>query len=219
MKNVFLNSFLQNSAASSCSSQSSKLSGMFLSMYDEYLVRTEFNNIAEVNLNQVKSIVIVGTIRMIPQDVPWYYIACNRKVYKKSDNAKRDVAVLVDEDEVYECKTESCNNTVIQYLQSFKIPLDVQDSTGTLSLTLFDRDACKLLKTTASELIKKTGVENGILPDEFRALLGKKFAFKIDISQYNLDNHKWVFGVSKLTDDKDIIYELEKKENIVEVFK
>ncbi|XP_076945665.1 uncharacterized protein LOC143616831 [Bidens hawaiensis] len=47
-----------------------------------------------------------------------------------------------------------------------------------------------------------------MFPDEF------KFAFKIDISQYNLDYSKWVFGVSKLSDDKDIIFELEKKANI-----
>ncbi|XP_076908821.1 uncharacterized protein LOC143565856 [Bidens hawaiensis] len=61
------------------------------------------------------------------------------------------------------------------------------------------------------------GVENEMFPYEFLALLGKKFAFKIDISQYNLDYGKWVFAVSKLTDDKDIIFELEKKANNTEL--
>ncbi|XP_076881628.1 uncharacterized protein LOC143529806 [Bidens hawaiensis] len=35
----------------------------------------------------------------------------------------------------------------------------------------------------------------------------------IDIAQYNIDNGSCVFGISKLTDDVDIIFELEKKAN------
>ncbi|XP_076908565.1 uncharacterized protein LOC143565491 [Bidens hawaiensis] len=47
----FRNSLLEKSAASSCSTQSSKLSGMFLSLYDEFVVRSKFNNIAKLNLH------------------------------------------------------------------------------------------------------------------------------------------------------------------------
>lgn len=56
-----------------------------------------------------------------------------------------------------------------------------------------------------------------MIPDEFTALLGKKFAFIIDISNYNYDNSFWVFGITKLTDDPNIILELEKKSNNYEV--
>ncbi|XP_076881620.1 uncharacterized protein LOC143529795 [Bidens hawaiensis] len=125
---------------------------MYLSMYDEYVVRSEFNNIVEVNLHQVKSAVIVGTVRLIPQNVPWYYLACrtcNRNVTKKSSKDDQPVGVLVDEEDIYECKTPSCNNNVIHYLQRLRLPLAVQDSIGTIALTLFDRDASKLLKTSA----------------------------------------------------------------------
>ncbi|KAJ0560079.1 putative nucleic acid-binding, replication factor A [Helianthus annuus] len=187
----FRNSLIQNSAASSCSSQSSRLSGIFLTLYDEYVVKTEFNNIAELNLSE----------------------ACNKKVTKKTANDTPTVGVLVDEEEIYECKTKTCKNSVIEYVQRIKIPLTVQDSSGTVSLTLFDRDACKILKTTTSNLIEKhlAGGDKGLYPDEFEALLGKKFAFKIDIKQFNIDNNFWFFCVSKLTDDEDIICELEKK--------
>ncbi|KAJ0696335.1 putative nucleic acid-binding, replication factor A [Helianthus annuus] len=198
----FRNRLITNSAASSCSSQSSRLSGIFLSLYDEYVVRSEFNNIAEVNLNQAKSVVVVGTVQMISEDLPWYYFACkacNKKVFQKVNNDTPTVGVLVDEEEVYECKTATCKDTVIQYTQRLKIPLTVQDSSGTMSLTLFDRDACRILKTTAANLIEKhvAGGDKGLYPDEFEALLGKKFAFKIDISEFNIENNFWFFGVEK----------------------
>ncbi|KAF5754098.1 putative nucleic acid-binding, replication factor A [Helianthus annuus] len=219
---AFRNSLIANSAASSCSSQSSRLSGIFLSLYDEYVVRSEFNNIAEVNLNQAKSVVVVGTVQMISEDLPWYYFACktcNKKVFPKVTNDTPTVGVLVDEEEVYECKTKTCKDTVIQYTKRLKIPLTVQDSSGTVSLTLFDRDACRILNTTAANLIEKhvAGGDKGLYPDEFEALLGKKFAFKIDISEFNIEHNFWFFGVSKLTDDEDIIFELEKKANNIEV--
>ncbi|KAJ0461671.1 putative nucleic acid-binding, replication factor A [Helianthus annuus] len=219
---AFRNRLIKSSAASSCSSQSSRLFGIFLSLYNEYVVKSEFNNIAEVNLNQAKSVVVVGTVQMISEGLPWYYFACkacNKKVFKKVVDDTPTVDVLVDEEDVYECKTATCKDTVIQYTERLKIPLTVQDSSGTVSLTLFDRDACRILKTTAAKLIEKhvAGGDKGPYPDEFESLLGKKFAFKIDISEFNIENNFWFFGVSKFSDDEDIIFELEKKANNIEV--
>ncbi|XP_076884140.1 uncharacterized protein LOC143533170 [Bidens hawaiensis] len=116
----FRNSLLQNSAGSSCSTQSSRLSGMFLSLYDEYVVRSEFVNIAEITLNEVKSVVIVGTVQMIQEELPWYYFACktcHKKVTKKCDSDEHTVDVLVDQEDVFEYKTETCNNTVIEVVE------------------------------------------------------------------------------------------------------
>ncbi|XP_076937211.1 uncharacterized protein LOC143604699 [Bidens hawaiensis] len=112
--------FLQNSVGSSCSTQSSRLSGMFLSLYDEYVVRSEFVTIAEITLNEVKSVLIVGTVRMIQEELPWYYFACktcHKKVTKKCDSDEHTVGVLVDQEDVFECKTETCNNTVIEVVE------------------------------------------------------------------------------------------------------
>ncbi|KAI7732623.1 hypothetical protein M8C21_032847 [Ambrosia artemisiifolia] len=55
------------------------------------------------------------------------------------------------------------------------------------------------------------GGDEGLYPDEFKELIGKKFAFKIEISQFNVDKKFWVFKILKLTDNSDIISELEKK--------
>lgn len=50
-------------------------------------------------------------------------------------------------------------------------------------------------------------------PDEFHKLIGRKFAFKIEVSQFNVDKQVWFFKVLKLTDSPDIISELERKAN------
>lgn len=131
------------------------------------------------------------------------------------------------------------------YLCRLKLPLVVQDSTGSVSLTVFDREASKILNTSAKALVDKhtavryyydfvfyinnffdnilikcyikQGGDNAGYPEELNDLVGKKFAFRIDISEFNQKNNFWVFGVSKVIDDADIICELKKKSNNSEV--
>ncbi|XP_076954819.1 uncharacterized protein LOC143629427 [Bidens hawaiensis] len=54
------------------------------------------------------------------------------------------------------------------------------------------------------------------LPDDMNVILEKKFAFVIDVTNYNIKNSYDVFGVSKLTDDHDVISELETKLSVGE---
>ncbi|KAK1431761.1 hypothetical protein QVD17_08387 [Tagetes erecta] len=172
--------------------KSSKISGMFISIFDDYVSKTEFMNMAEVNLSEITKVVVVGTIKMIPSEIPWYYLSCkncNRKLILKDDNDNKSPTELADRQ--------------LMVARQLQYPV-LKDSTGTLSLTLFDRDA--------SRLLKKDG-DDGMVPDEFSTLLGKNFAFKIDISKYNLEHKFWVFGITKLTDNAEIIADLEKKAN------
>ncbi|KAI3683260.1 hypothetical protein L1987_83763 [Smallanthus sonchifolius] len=213
----FKNSLLQNSGLSTCSTDSSNFSGTFLSNFEEYVVNTEFNNTADVNLSKVKQVVIVATVELIPTDIPWYYMSCktcNRKLTTVNHGPDISGTELVDQEVIYQCKTVRCNPTAVPGSQRLKIPLTVQDSTGTLSLTLFDHEATKF-KKKGSALIEKhlSGGDKGLYPDEFSELLGKKFAFKIEITDFDVDNKHWFFGISKLTDNADIISQLEKKAN------
>ena len=41
--------------------------------------------------------------------------------------------------------------------------------------------------------------------------MGKKFAFKIDVADYNIEREWYVYTVVKMTDDKHVIGELLKK--------
>ncbi|XP_076939339.1 uncharacterized protein LOC143607997 [Bidens hawaiensis] len=105
----------------------------------------------------------------------------------------------------YECK---------QLDAMFKIKIRVQDSTGVVSLTLFDRDAKMLTNKTAKELIdSQKEVDNGGFPVELDCLLEKIFAFMVDVADFNFRNNVEDYGINKLTDDTNIITELQKRLN------
>ncbi|XP_024986560.1 uncharacterized protein LOC112521801 [Cynara cardunculus var. scolymus] len=89
----------------------------------------------------------------------------------------------------------------------FRIPLRVQNDTGIVSLTLFDREANMVMNQSATRV-------NGDLHmflDDLDVLLDRKFAIKIDINDYNIKNSCFIYGISKLTDDDSILNELEMR--------
>ncbi|KAK9049978.1 hypothetical protein SSX86_031053 [Deinandra increscens subsp. villosa] len=81
----------------------------------------------------------------------------------------------------------------------FKILLKVQDSSGTVDLTLFDGEAKKIIHKTALEVLNKFQSEkraknDGVsinIPTEVEALLERRYAFKIDAldDKHNIDQH------------------------------
>lgn len=46
-------------------------------------------------------------------------------------------------------------NIILDFFYRFMIPIRVQDNTGTVTLTMFERDGKYLLKKSANELFKK----------------------------------------------------------------
>ncbi|XP_076908105.1 uncharacterized protein LOC143564822 [Bidens hawaiensis] len=154
-----------------------------------------------------KNIIILGTIKAICPDTEWYYIGCNTFSRKLMENIGEGVTE-------YECKIVRCNVLGVLPTTRFKIKIRVQDSTGVVSLTLFDRDAKMLIYKTAAELIdsqKQNEVEKGGFPTELDCLLEKKFAFKVDVAELNFRNSVEDYGKNKLTDDTNILTELLKR--------
>ncbi|XP_076949813.1 replication protein A 70 kDa DNA-binding subunit B-like [Bidens hawaiensis] len=177
---------------------------------DEFFRATDFFNIGDIcTIIFPKSIIILGTIKAICPDTEWYYIGCNtcsRKLIENNGEGGKE----------YECKTVRCNVLSLIPTPRFKIKIRVQDSTGVVSLTLFDRDAKMLTKKTAKELIdsqNENKIENGGFPTELDCLLEKIFAFKVDIADFNFINNVEDYGINKLTDDTNIITELQKRLN------
>ncbi|XP_076918998.1 replication protein A 70 kDa DNA-binding subunit B-like [Bidens hawaiensis] len=156
-----------------------------------------------------KSIIILGKIKAICPDTEWYYIGCNtcsRKLMENDGECGKE----------NECKTVRCNvlSTIPTY--RFKIKIRVQDSTGVVSLTLFDRDTKMLTNKTAKELIdsqNENKVESGGFPAELDCVLEKIFAFKVDVADFNFRNNVENYGINKLTDDTNTITELQKKQS------
>ncbi|CAH1424102.1 unnamed protein product [Lactuca virosa] len=187
--------------------------------HDDFLKNHLFSNIGDViEPLEEKTVIIVGTVKGIRQNIRWYYLACSNckksAREKSSSTDKVDGSHEVAEIVTYECTNPICKNIKISVIPRFKIPLRVQDNTGTLTLTLFDQEAKKLFKYTAKELYdknKKLGNNLDLYPMELKVVVDKKLAMIIDITSYNVDNKSNIYGITRLTENAKIIDELEKK--------
>ncbi|XP_024965398.1 replication protein A 70 kDa DNA-binding subunit A-like [Cynara cardunculus var. scolymus] len=214
----FKKSLNQKSGESKLSQQISMLSGMSYSYHEDFLDRTNRANIVEISeIVEAKSLIVLGTVKAFRKDVPWFYMGCtrcNRKVrptYIISD--KDDDSGMKGERDSFDCMIDRCRGNQTEVLLKFRISLRVQDDTGIVSLTLFDREANKVLNQTATELyekVKKSGDVDMFL-DELDVLLDRRFAIKIDITDYNIKNRCFIYGISKLTDDDAILNDLEMR--------
>ncbi|XP_076957175.1 uncharacterized protein LOC143632576 [Bidens hawaiensis] len=175
---------------------------MLLTVKDEFL-RT-INSIQLVIF--AKNVIIIGTVKAIVGNKDWYYNGCKRCSHKVSE-------VFVVGVKVYECKSPSCNSQGVNAGPRFRIPICIQDTTGVVSLTLLDHDARQLFNK-ASDHFVTTDVELDPMhtfPKEHNIILEKRFAFIVEVSDYNIRNSYDVYGVIKLTDDEDVLNDLDKQ--------
>ncbi|XP_021971538.2 uncharacterized protein LOC110866705 [Helianthus annuus] len=174
-----------------------------------------------------KKVVVVGTIVAIVSDKMWYYDGCNyckSKVEKKFETYDKDDGTSdVRDTQLYQCSNKDCNGKEVFPMSRFKIPVRVQDSTGTVTLTLFDHEAMKFVRKTAKELIQ---IQDELLqtndfpreyPVEFEELLNQKCAFVIKVTDFNIANGVENYGISVVTTDDDILDKLNKKFKIDQI--
>ncbi|XP_076919020.1 uncharacterized protein LOC143579663 [Bidens hawaiensis] len=175
---------------------------------EEFLMATSFFNICEIcTILQPKSIIVLGTIKEVCPDSEWYYVGCN-------SCSRKVIVTVVKGEDVYECKNQRCNTLGVTPTPRFKIKLRVQDGSGVVSLTIFDRDVKLIINKTTSELLAtkdEDDVGHSGFPTELNCLLEKKFAFKVEIADFNFRNDVEVYGISKLTDDQEIISAIKKR--------
>ncbi|KAD4981809.1 hypothetical protein E3N88_18480 [Mikania micrantha] len=193
-------------------SQFSIGSSLVASTQDDFLDKSNFSSLSDISdIKEPKSVIVVETIKAIDKDIPWFYNGCSRCNWKVTSIVDLDVesdGVLPDNDrKVFHCTNEKCKNQVISAINRFKIPLRVQDPTGTVTHTMFDRDSIKLLGSTADELLKNNDEFDGedIIPKRFNTLLERKIAFKIQVKEYNLRQNVEYYTISKLSEDESII--------------
>ncbi|KAK9071803.1 hypothetical protein SSX86_008232 [Deinandra increscens subsp. villosa] len=112
------------------------------------------------------------------KDVGWNYMGCKKCTRKLLTTyeirVKEDGSDDFEEVKVIECP--KCKSQFGTEVPRFKIQIRVQDVTGVVSLTLFDRDASKLIDKSAQDLLDIYGEDN--FPEEINSLLEKRFAFK-----------------------------------------
>ncbi|XP_035832949.1 uncharacterized protein LOC118481789 [Helianthus annuus] len=182
------------------------------------------SSIKEISCSLKKKVLVIGTVTAICTDKLWYYNGCNhcksrvedRFVTKEGDDGSCDAA----ETKGLVCTNNECQGVDIYAIPRFKIPISVQDSSGTVSLTLFDYEAFKIFKKSAKDLL---AVQDQVVnsaeipnpyPELFDTLVGKKYAFVINISDYNIEYQVENYGIAMATNDDDIIAALYSKFNI-----
>ncbi|KAK9071761.1 hypothetical protein SSX86_008190 [Deinandra increscens subsp. villosa] len=177
------------------------------------------------SITQQKKTVIVGTIKHIADELPWYYPACNVCGFKVEQGY--DVLgdapggpVQGEERKILICTNPDCTAPEISPIPRFKVQVRVEDTTGFVFLTMFDRDVSRITQTTARALMTnhEQAAEPNNLPAELSMLLEKKFAFLIEIKEYNFRWNSHIYGVSKMTADLETIYELEMRLGTYEDF-
>ncbi|KAK9075631.1 hypothetical protein SSX86_003957 [Deinandra increscens subsp. villosa] len=171
-------------------------------------------NYALMYILKKKHVILLGTIKAICKDVGWHYMGCRkctRKLqYTYEVRVQEDGSNGFEEVKVIECPR--CKSQFGTEVPKFKIQIRVQDVTGVVSLTLFDRDASRLIEKSAADLLDIYGEDK--FPEEINSLVDKRFAFKIEITEYNFNNNYQVYGVAALLDDSLVVSKLEKKFNL-----
>ncbi|CAL4993475.1 unnamed protein product [Urochloa decumbens] len=131
--------------------------------------------------NQEKFYTAKATIRSINTADEWYYIGCdvcNKKVVKTDNN-------------LYCSK---CEKEPKKTSPRYKLKLEIDDSTTTMSCTMFDSEAKKLIKQPASSLID---TEYGDIKDKTNVI--QKICGKTLIFQFRLDDYNLKFGYPDYT--------------------
>nr|GEV83149.1 putative ribonuclease H-like domain-containing protein [Tanacetum cinerariifolium] len=177
-----------------------------LTTFSSYSIKNDFlNNLPKVCINDILDIgkamscVIISTIKKIERESEWWYLACvkcNHKANQDTVTEKDEYGVIVKKRIVFMCTNKACGqDTNVEY--KYKIPLRVMDSTGSVSLTLFDKQALSIIDKSAAELlqvVRKKG-DMDILPADFNKLLEKTYAFKVDIKDFNIEKDKHAYDM------------------------
>ncbi|CAH1448680.1 unnamed protein product [Lactuca virosa] len=172
---------------------------------EDYYLRFQIKNIDEIpNLNEEVVLTIIATIIDFDMDEGWYSFYCH-------DYSKKVTKNDVDVDAgPFHC--DGCG-LVSDVYEKIRIVVRVQDETGSSSFVLFERHVKNLIHRGNQWLMEKIAKDQGHQqkPDEFKILLNKKFAFKVQISMFNLQNNYRAYTVQKLTDDERVLVEVFKR--------
>ncbi|XP_022025015.1 uncharacterized protein LOC110925368 [Helianthus annuus] len=202
--------------AGASSSQTILSSQSVFPVRQEFLIETPKSHVDEIiEIDSGMSCVVVATIKIVQQNYGWFYPACrdcNKKVLTKIEYLQYAKTIS---DEVMNLSLASlvcpkCDKECTSITIKFKVHLRVQDETGSVSFVMFDKDVMKLIGSTANDIrerqVKLDDTET--FPHEISWLVEKKLAFKIEVSDYNLNHDYHVYTIQKVCDDPDIIAEL-----------
>nr|KAJ0224300.1 hypothetical protein LSAT_V11C100011080 [Lactuca sativa] len=149
---------------------------------------------------QEMKFLLVASIVNIRQNLPWYYEACKKCGKKIIPVPKANHSYTnpegISETMVVECTNAQCKKSEFQFI----IPINVQDCIGTIGLTLFYREARRLLNISSYELKKihdAAGDSDALFPMQLNVLKNRKFGFVVDITEYNVNNYNNIYVTAR----------------------
>ncbi|KAL6578355.1 hypothetical protein OROMI_010683 [Orobanche minor] len=190
----FMNSIKENSDARHVISKQSLSHGSD-AQSDDFSPLLQFKSISELDSTMEECCcLIIAKILNIHTNYNWFYDACN-KCFKK-------VSVL---DKSYWC--EKCKMRPTSVLTRYKVHVRVEDESGTTSFVLFDHQVSQILGKSAADLKQALDLagEDDSFPDELEQLIDKKFLFKLEISNYTLQQRVKMYTVLKMSRDEQIM--------------
>ncbi|XP_035838295.1 replication protein A 70 kDa DNA-binding subunit A-like [Helianthus annuus] len=194
-------------------SESTSLGSMAKSVEEEILQSKDFMNICDVF--SLKTVSFFDNLKL--SSLQGHYSGCNKKINKvvnlSEDTQESGSAVTK---EVLTCVSDRCAFKTITSSLKFKIQLRVQDPSASVTLTLFDREARKLLGKSVDDILTANPEfrsDSMKIPAEVDTLVGQTAAFKIDVTGYVLKYNIHKYGILKLTVDPNIISVLQEKQS------
>nr|GEU65752.1 replication protein A 70 kDa DNA-binding subunit B [Tanacetum cinerariifolium] len=193
-----LNNYDKNEKSSNmCVQNGYRATKLFLFDGTQPIVKEEFQAVKEYSIRYfcymgVTSI-IMGTKIAIHEDEGWWYIGC--RSCKKKFIRKKD---MIDLEANMPKKSASGKDD-----WCFRLQVRVQDESSTMSLTLWNDEVQAVVDRSADKYGKVE--QNDQLPSEITTLIGKKYAFKVSIDEYNIKKLLPVFIVLRLSDDPEIL--------------
>ncbi|XP_021747634.1 uncharacterized protein LOC110713498 [Chenopodium quinoa] len=148
--------------------------------------------------------IALATIVSLQLEHGWYYLACKKCNKKVTENNEK---IFHNDGEksatTFFCK--KCNKSIVA--EDFKVRIRVIDESGTASFVMFDREVMSIAHKSAYDLKDSLSRVDDIdsCQEELNNLVGKKFLFKVEISNYNL-KQKWeVYAINKMSDNDDLM--------------
>ncbi|OIT34570.1 hypothetical protein A4A49_63519, partial [Nicotiana attenuata] len=142
---------------------------------------------------------IVASIEYLELGKGRSYVSC-KKCQKKVDKVGN----------IYLCPNPKCKREDYSAMNRYRLQVRVLNTTGSVSLLLWDREAMFLIGNSANELkeglLENTGdADEYSYPVELNNILQKKFIFKVIVKSSNIRLHAEIYSVVKLTDDEQLI--------------
>ncbi|XP_071687463.1 uncharacterized protein [Rutidosis leptorrhynchoides] len=174
-----------------------------LEMAIENFNKPEAKNCQEVG--DVHEVSLRGRVSNFCDEEAWYTYACN--VCHKKVEA---IWCIDTTSTKYNCVNCGDVNDVSPRI---RVTIEVEDTSGSCSLVVFDTQLSKMMKKSVNwlKMLAECSVDAHVIPNELKELLYKPFVWMIRITDFNLKYNYPGYTVDNVTDDMEVFEAIDTK--------